>query len=313
MSLPKQVAEAAELAEELHGKMFAQEAAPQEEEAPPQEEPAPVEQDEPQQEETLPHDDDVEELRKFKERYMHLKGKYDAEVPRLHSELKDLKQSVFERIGEIAKQKEEELPPPKNERLEKIREEYGDEFINTIKAILDEEVSPLLKQNMQPVQEQIASIEDTQKQAAQQSFMSYLDSKVEGDWRALWSGQDPKFLEFLQQPDPSGLFTYGELALAYNDKWDADKLGIVFNTYLSGNKPQQPPAAKKPNPAQEAMVAPSRGPSTSTPQVNDKRIWTQETMAEFQKADRSGKYDATTSKAMWDDLLSALSENRIRL
>ena len=35
-------------------------------------------------------------------------------------------------------------------------------------------------------------------------------------------------------------------------------------------------------------------------------------MAEFEKADRANKYTPEESKAMWDDLLTAMGEGRIR-
>lgn len=297
MSLPKQVEEAAQMAEELHSQITGQqtEEVEQHEEAEQEDQP------------DVPHDDDVEELRKFKDKYLVLQGKYDAEVPRLHNELKEFKQSVFERLQQPIKQQEQ--TPAVDDRLAKFREEYGEDFVENIKELFRAEVDPLLKKTMEPVQKHVQSVEDTQVQAAQQNFANYLDSKVNGNWRDLWAGKDQKFVEFLQQPDPSGYYTYGDLAQMANDNWDADRLGKIFNDYLESSQPKQ---VKKQNPAQEAMVAPSRTTTHTTPSANDKRVWTQDMIAQFQTDDRRGKYDPDTSKAMWDDLLAAMAENRIR-
>ena len=60
------------------------------------------------------------------------------------------------------------------------------------------------------------------------------------------------------------------------------------------------------------MIAPSRNNVHTVPDSKDKQIWTQDSIKEFQRLDRQGKYTADVSKAMWDDLLSAMSEGRIK-
>jgi len=298
--LPKQVEEAADLAEELHGRMFA-----------PQEEDKQEEVQEEQQEEEAPAVEDNTDDDSFKTKYEVLKGKYDAEVPRLHHDLKELKQMVFEKLQAQTQPKPEEKPSPYQEQLEKYKEEYGEELLEMNRLLARMEAEALFAERAQPLQQQVQDVEETQIKAAQQNFVEYLGQKVKGDWQTLWSGQDKGFIDFLQKPDPSGLYTYGDLVKAYNDNWDADKLATVFNTYLDAKAPKQE-QQRQPNPAKQAIVAPSRSTQAPAPQSSDKTVWTRETMAEFQKNDRMGKYDEATSKAMWEDLLSAPSENRIR-
>jgi hypothetical protein len=307
MTTPNSVEEAAELAEQLHEKMFPQ--APTEVEEEQQEQPEePTEETE---EPDVPHDDDVEELRKFKERYLSLKGKYDAEVPRLHQELREFKQNVFERLDQNRQPQPDSNVPPVVDKFAKFKEEYGEELFEAIKELSSLQAEEKINASLKPVTDQVHNVEETQIKAAQQNFVSYLDTKVQGDWKKLWAGEDPKFIEFLQQPDPSGLYTYADLVQAYNDNWDADKLGKVFNTYFENNQPKVV-APKAPRPEQNAMVAPSRNTGHTAPSANDKRIWTQDAMQEFQKADRMGRYSAEESQAMWDDLLAASQEGRIR-
>lgn len=312
MGIPSQVEEAAQMAEQLHERLYQE---PDSEVIDDQEEEPKEESQEEHEEADVPHDDDVEELRKFKERYLSLKGKYDAEVPRLHSELREFKQSVFDKLSSFSQkpQEEQEVKPKENERIAKFKEEYGEEFVDTLRELFKQEFSneidPRLTQATRQLQEQVSSVEETQITAARQNFGAYLDQQVKGDWKALWNGQDAKFLEFLNKPDPSGLYTYGELAQAYNDKWDADKLTKIFNTYFEEQAPKKP---EQPNPAKTAMVAPSRSTQHTAPASTDKRIWTQESMAEFQRDDRRGKYTPEESLALWEDLMRAPSENRMR-
>ena len=111
MSIPRQVEEAANLAEELHAKMFSEEQANEPQE--PEIETAP----EPQV------DSELEELRKYKERYLSLKGKYDNEVPRLNEELQTFKQTVFEKIGDLSKKQEPQQVEEEDTRLAKWKED----------------------------------------------------------------------------------------------------------------------------------------------------------------------------------------------
>ena len=183
MELPRQVEEAANIAEEL---MQGIQQAPQQEAQQAQEvqeaQEETVEENETSEEQDVPHDDDVQELRKFKDRYLSLKGKYDAEVPRLHQELREFKQSVFERL---APQTPKEEPKVENDKVAKFKEEYGEEFVENLRELLKAEVDPLIRSNVSQVEQQVASVEDTQIKAAQQNFASYIDSKVQNNWREI--------------------------------------------------------------------------------------------------------------------------------
>lgn len=316
MELPRQVEEAANIAEEL---MQGIQQAPQQEAQQAQEvqeaKEETVEEDETSEEQDVPHDDDVQELRKFKDRYLSLKGKYDAEVPRLHQELREFKQSVFERL---APQTPKEEQKQENDKVAKFKEEYGEEFVENLRELMRAEVDPLIKSNVSQVEQQVASVEDTQIKAAQQNFASYLDTKVQNNWREIAQVfneiaydqpvSNPKIAEFLAKPDPSGYYTNFDLVKIFNDNWDGDKLANVFNSYYE----QTPKPKQKNNPVQDAMVAPSRSTQHVAPAASDKTIWTKDMITQFEKDDRMGKYSNEESQAKWNDLLSAAAEGRIR-
>lgn len=302
--IPKQVEEAVELAEELHAKMFA----PQEDEQPEEEPSEPT----PEPEPAAPSNTEPPE--DYESRYKVLKGKYDAEVPRLHHELKELKEAVFSRLGDMTKKEEPKEAPvdPYAEKLAKFEEEYGKDFLEMQRILARREAEELLNKRVQPIEEQVSTVEETQIKAAQQNFMTYLDEKVEkGDWRTLWSGQDEKFNAFLQQREPTTGLSYAQIVRYHNDNWDADGLANIFNTYLGTPEPpiEQP---KKVNPAKEALVAPSRTTHTAPPPQSDKRIWSSSMIEQFKRDDRMGKYSQEESGAMWNDLLAAMNEGRIR-
>lgn len=314
--IPKQVEEAADLALQVHEQMFNYvEPEEEEEETETSEEPEPSPDDD-EDVVDVPDDDDIEELKKFKARYLTLKGKYDAEVPRLSHELRDLKQSVFEKIEKMTTQRENPAEvsnePAPEDLMMQFAETYGEEFTDSLKKLIAAEA----RKYTQPVQEAVTSVEEIQMKTAQTNFVNYLDNNladVVPDWREKWSGNDPNFIEFLKQPDPSGLYTMGQLAEMYNNAWDADKLISIFRLYHESSAPPAPQSKQQRTPPQkEAMVAPSRTNTHTAPNTESKPIWTQDMIKEFQVLDRQGRYEPEVSKAMWDDLLLAMSEGRLR-
>jgi hypothetical protein len=296
---PNEVDEAARLAEELHAKMYTTEEPVSDE--PIVEEPVVTEPVVEQPKADTPKEEN------FEEKYLHLKGKYDAEVPRLARELRELKEQI------IKSTVIEDPKPDTPSLIDKLEEEYGSEFVGSLKELIASEAKKLV----QPVADQTASLESTQIQTAQENFKSYLDTKVEG-WRELWgsleTGTNPKFVEFLQSTDPSGLYTYADLVKLYNDNWDADKLATVFKTFLGEPVVKDEPVVvpPKPNAVKDALIAPSRQADNPQPTSSDKKIWTQADIGEFQRRDRQGDYSEEVSKALWDDLLAAMSDGRIK-
>lgn len=316
---PLQVEEAAKLAEELHERMFSKQEEISDEDTQ-EDEDTPsddiddddVEDDDEDIEDDVPHDDDIAELRKFKARYLSLKGKYDAEVPTLHKELNEFKKSVVDRLSTLTS--DEPKPPKediKDDVVSRLKEEYGDDFIDSVTLLAEQIAERKIKASITPVQEKVDSVEDTQIKVAKEEFKKYLDDNVKGDWQKLWEGKDKGFYEFLEKPDPSGLYTYGELINLYNEKWEAGKLATVLNTYLESKprkeKTPQPNSAEK-----DSLIAPSRSATHHTPDIDDKTIWTKDSIKEFQRLDRQGKFSPEESMAKWNDLLAAASENRIR-
>jgi hypothetical protein len=259
--------------------------------------------------ENTPTDED--DFKKWKERYLSLKGKYDAEVPRLSHELKELKESLsatLNREEEDFKKKEKEK---EEEELRAFQETYGEEFTQKVKKLIEKQV----EDHINPYKQEIEAVKEDQTKKAQLDFMKELDEKASG-WRDLWSGKDPEFKEFLNQTDPSGLYTYQELITMYNTKWDAEKLAKVFNIYLEQKnqtkEKQNQSRSSKELRVPDNLTNPSRSTSASTPQDKSKKIWSESDIAKFMHEERTGKYSAEEAEKIWDDILSAPMEGRVR-
>lgn len=293
--VPSQVGEAADLAEELWKKLHPEDEEP-EDKTPVEDEDEDTLDDE--DEDVEEEEDDLEmsskELEKWKSKYYTLKGKFDAEVPRLSQTVKELTEKVKQPTSEKQEEKEDEFD-----------EIYGAEFATRLRKVIDAEVESRLGK----VTEKVESVENSQRETAQESFKSYLDDAADG-WRDLWEGKDKGFTKFLQTKDPLGLQTYEEYLLQFNEKWDADGMAKIFNAYLEskGSSKDKSSLSKE----QEAMVAPSRTKPTAVPTDKGKRIWTRDSISEFERDSRKGKYSDAEDQAMWADLLAAASEGRIR-
>ena len=92
--------------------------------------------------EATPADDYIEEVSEsFKQKYATLRGKYDAEVPRLHQQVKELtdQMNAIREEAQAAKKAEAEKPKEKVSYVtDADREEYGDDLIDFQRRVAKE-------------------------------------------------------------------------------------------------------------------------------------------------------------------------------
>jgi len=259
-------------------------------------------------------EDEDDEDESWQQRYKTLKGIFEAENRKYKEELSDLKAQVFERLGQLqqpVQQPTEEAEPEVPEEVQAFIEEMGPEYMGKLEKYIQHMITPLVESSVKPVADKVDDVEDATFKAAQKQFEEYLDGKVEGDWKALMEGKDENFIEFLNSPDPSGLYTFGQLMKLYNDNWDADRLSTILNTYLGEAEAEPEPTPKKK--AKVPNVQPKRKSPNTLPEPEDeKKIWTQQDIRDLEKAERDGKLNEEESKAQFADLLAAAHEGRIR-
>lgn len=327
--LPKQVEEQAALAEEFMSTLTGRKKEEDTDENEEQDVSSDSEEEGQEEEGSAEDDNDLEtadqddtedeedpEEESYRKRYETLQGKYNAEVPRLNTELRELKDKIFEKLGDVSKkvaQPTEEVDTDDGfaEELAEAHERFGDDLIDFIDKLTERKAKQLLGESLAPVSQKVDSVESAQIQSAQTAFKQDLSEKVEGDWEPLWGGKDEGFKEFLATKEPNGFFTYGEVAKLANDNWDADKLALVFNAYLAGQKPVEKKTNKANERTNQQRVTPKRNKVASEPDGSEPMIWTQADIREFQKLDRMGKIPKEEAEAKWNDLLRAPSENRI--
>lgn len=302
LHVPSGVSEAADLATQLFEQLNSRDT--QQDTETPQEEDETVN-EAPQ--ETAPVDDTTEQ------RYRTLQGKYNKEVVAKDAENRQLRKELETYRAQTPK--EEPLADTRLEEvLGKLKEEYPDELIENLRLLHRLEAEQITREAMQPIVASHATQEEIKQQTKVEGFVSNI-TQAAPIWENIWgvvieiaNGEepsDPGIAAFLNSPDPSGLYTNLELLDMYNEKFDSDRFARVCNLYTQ-------PAAPKPNPSRDALLAPSRSNSQPVPQGVEQKVWTMPEIEQFQRDKRSEKYSEEQADAIWLDIQKALAENRIR-
>lgn len=273
-------------------------------------------------------------------KYKVLQGKYNAEVPRLQSENRELKEMVQE-LRQRANNTEALLaamqtratpaaPPPRKEPLVREEEikEFGSDLYDFIKRVSKETVTPDIDARMKPVQDRFKQVEESTSlsreamaRLARQRVYDELAAAVP-NWDEI--NHNEKFLEWLGEKDPyTGQRRDAILAQAFKAH-DAPRVIAFFTGFQNENAAVQTPAPATPAVPSEpqrklddyvAPGTPKTGPA-SAPHEGGKRIWTRADVAEFYSRKnvivRTGKEIPKEMQALERDLIKAQGEGRLR-
>lgn len=249
MALPRQVEEAERQAEELMKSLTSKEESSEEtpdqtdekEETPPAALGTP-----PVDENTQQEVDPVEEIRKLKAAQATLEGKYNAEVPRLNSELNDYRVRNAELMAELAEMRSRKAaePPPAPEvepaEIAKFKEEYPE-----ISTHVDAFVQAQLKKMQKDFDKKVDTIRSEALTTKSDSFFDRLDLAVP-DWKQL--DTDADFVNWLGTTEKYARKTRKELLNEAVREGDLAGVTTFFNDYKAekGTVTDPPAPAKKP-------------------------------------------------------------------
>lgn len=306
--LPRKVREAAERADKLHAQIYGntgQQPAPAEPAPTPPVEPnAPVEtppDSTPAPAVPEPTPAPVVAADPWEEKYRVLNGKYQAEVPRMAAEIRDLKTTM-----QTLQERPAATPAPapqidfKGMTPEQVVEQFGEDFASAVAAIADQRAGRVRDE----VGAKLESVEKRTTESARGSFMRDLDRMVP-DWQAL--DVDDRFTAYLDEVDGlsgrSRRFFFQE-ADKHNDAARVAKFFAAFRATVA------PAAAAQATPAAvEQMLQPSS--SRVSEQPVGKRIWRQADIRQFYVDVRRGRYSPQEVKRLESDIFAAQHENRL--
>lgn len=299
MSLPKQVQAQMEEAERLERELHDAANPTPEEPSEPAPEPEvtsepealPVEEPEVTEPEAVTEPEPIEDST-WERKYKTLQGMYNADVPRLRTEVSDLKSQLETAIAKLDKVSAVADKAPANRLVtDKDVEDFGSDLVDLIKRqatdVAQAQIGRLEEENAQ-LREQLTGVSERQGDIARQTYFSDLARQVP-DYEEI--NVDQRFLDWLSEVDVlSGHQRQEYLNNAFNT-YDVARTVILFKTFkeLTGSTPQ--PQPKQPPKELARQVAPGTSKSSAQTVVStNEKIWSMSEIEGFYRDVARGAY-----------------------
>ncbi len=317
MALPKQVEAQLKELEQIE-KQLMQPAEPPAEPQDPPADPAPAEpvdpkpaDPEPKPAEPKPAPTEPVADEKWEHKYKTLKGMYDAEVPRLHAELRELK-SQMEQLRRSAEKPAEPAKPQQPTKL--VTDEdvaaFGQDLIEVQRKVAREVAAELraeldaLKAENATLREQVVA---TDSKVGESTFDTRLHRLVP-DFAEI--NVDPKWIDWLNEFDP---IIRGPRKLVAQDAFnrgDAEAVADYVKLFKQSIAPVEPAKDKADELARQ--IQPTRTASTSTPVPKGKTYSTADIDRLFKRvADLGNKGQLDEARKLEAEIDAAYMEGRV--
>lgn len=255
----------------------------------------------------------------WEQRYHSLKGKFDAEVPRLYAQVREMNDQIKGLIAEnaVAKAQTSQPEPVSTKPLitEQDKEAFGSDLLDLIDRATEQKLSgsrqleAQLRAEIDELKGKLGTVSERQVVSDTDRYEAALNTAVP-DWKSL--NVDAGFLNWLAEVDPVyGMPRQFALNNAYEAK-DAARTAMIFNQYKKTLAPA--PTQSNGNRDLQRQVAPTRSrtsPAPTNPNV-DKRIYTQQDIDSFYSEWRRGYIDEAEAVQIEKDIHAATQEGRIR-
>lgn len=249
-------------------------------------------------------------------KFFTLKGKYDAEVPRLHAQLKELNSQVQQLVAETTARAQAPVTPEPTKTLitEQDREAFGSDLLDLIDRATETKVSKFrdreaqLQREIEELKSKMGRVDETVGVSSKELFIDRLAKQVP-DWETM--NVDQGFLSWLAEVDPVyGLPRQVALNSAY-EAFDANRTAAIFKQYKAMTTPQQPQQVR---PNLQNQVAPTRSRTSPAPVTStvDTKIFTQSEISKFYDEWRRGFIDEAEAVRIEQEIAAASADGRIR-
>lgn len=257
----------------------------------------------------------------WEHKYLTLKGMFDAEVPRLHAQNKDLTAQVNTIVGELAVLRSRPAPTPEAPVqliTDQDRESFGPDLVALIERGVKQHTQPLQAElervNAENAQlkANIGNVAQTQASSQNDTFFEKLTVLVP-ELQVL--NTDPAFMAWLSEIDPMyGLPRKAALDNAAG-KFDVARCARIFDAYKLFLNPVGVVVPPVPNPAAELarQITPRKTANSTPPDPAAQKIsWTDASIAQFYADCRRGALTTEQQAHYEADLQSAVAEGRVR-
>jgi len=297
--------------------------------------------------EPTPEPEPATERVDWKQKFLVLQGKYNNEVPILHSDLKEargamggLQDQLNTLTATVASMKELRTNPPEPATplvsAEEV-EQFGPDLIDLIGRVAKQELGVTLDDKLKPVKASVKQVEGkvaqnetSVAQSAREKLYDTLDREV-GDWSTI--NKSEPFLKWLAEEDDLTGIVRGNILRTAFDRNDTTRVVKFFNSFQKEHVvettdpvPATPaadetPAAAEPQQTLDELVAPGTPKTGSTGAQEESgkgRIWNQKLINEFYEYKNEfvkknpGKDMPKDMASIERDLFKAQHEGRIR-
>ena len=299
MTLPKSVQAQIDKADSLYQEAYGtQEEAPEAASEPEQE----AEQQEPEASTTQTaekqpenQEDESRDALYWKHRFQVLQGKYNAEVPALREEIRNLKQQI---------EQQSQATDKANELADTISSQLTDDELELLGPELVQVIQKLVgkgdQSEVEQLKQEVNSLKQSEQEHAEAEFWAVINSRIP-DWQQLQS--TPEAQQWLAAFDAMTGATRNQLLQQAQQNLNAYQVVEIFNQLrqaTTGNASRVP--AEKVTPRQ------SRASGGPKPQGN---AWTREAITQFYRDKTTGKYSDDEAALLEADLFKAQVEGRV--
>lgn len=262
----------------------------------------------------------------LEQKYRTLQGMYNAEVPRLHAERRELNQRVQQLEQLLSSMsappsEQQEQTPAEKLITEQDMEDYGDS-IDVMRRVFREEAGALKQENTQlrqmiqqmqaNVVPQVQQLSQRQAVSSEQQFWAELQTAVP-DWQDVNASQE--FQSWLLEVDPlTGVPRQTYLDDAQRNL-DARRVAQFFQTWKgqAGGPNAQSTRQTQRASELEKQVAPGRGRSGGNKTAGEPKTYTQADIKQFFADVQKGKYKGKEAERdrIERDIFAAQREGRI--
>jgi len=239
----------------------------------------------------------------WRQRFLVLQGKYNAEVPTLHAKVKDLDAELATlRSGQaVQKPDDKKNPDALESKLAKYREEFGDDVVNMALDIAESKASEKATVVTQEVDKKLG--ED-----AWGRFTARLSGMVP-EWEAVNSSADWK--RWLGQIDTATGKTRQALLDEASGALDAVRVAGIFKQFAGASTAEQNKKAEL-----ESMIQPGKGKGGAPMPTDNKneKVFTRNEISKFYDDMRRGVYKGREADAnkLEVEINNAVMSGRVR-
>jgi hypothetical protein len=261
------------------------------------------------------------------QKYKTLQGMYNAEVPRLHQQNREMTQRVQQMeqlLASLSAQQQTAAPQQVVDKLvtEKDVEEYG-ESLDVMRKVSREELIPVaqrlaqieavLRQVQSNIVPQVQAVAQRQQMSAEQQFWADLSASVP-NFRDV-NGNEA-FQSWLLEADPLTGITRQTYLEDAQRNLESRRVSNIFRTWLelTGQASVAQPTGRASNSELEKQVAPGRSRGAGSPASGNKaKTYSPQDITKFFNDVRIGKYKGREQERdrIERDIFAAQRENRI--